>query len=128
VTNYKMVAAPATAGTKPTVKQSKSKNQYKREKAKLRKAAASKENGSVVRMHILEWPIYAHRFGQNMNGIKQEDSDDDKMDSTGDVEYVVESFDMKDSMENFSNVFARFKPLVEEISVCKTMLETGDHC
>jgi hypothetical protein len=42
-----MVAAPATAASKPSGKQIKSKNQYKREKAKLKKATASQASTPV---------------------------------------------------------------------------------
>jgi hypothetical protein len=40
----------------------------------------------------------------------------------GDVEYVFESFDLKDSgLDEFSNVFARFKPPADESMVCAAL-------
>jgi hypothetical protein len=56
---------------------------------------------------------------QSANGIKLEESGDERMDVNGDVEYVFESFDLKDSgLDEFSNVFARFKPPADESMVC----------
>jgi hypothetical protein len=53
--------------------------------------------------------------------VKLEESGDEKMDTNGDVEYVFESFDLKDSgLDEFSNVFARFKPPADESMVCAT--------
>lgn len=46
-----MVAAPQTATTKLNGKQIKSKNQYKREKAKLKKATASND-ATLVSMFV----------------------------------------------------------------------------
>lgn len=44
------------------------------------------------------------------------------MDVNGDVEYVFESFDLKDSsLDEFSNVFARFKPPADESMVCAAL-------
>ncbi|KAG8836359.1 hypothetical protein FRC17_005645 [Serendipita sp. 399] len=88
-----MVAAPQTEPVKANGKQIKSKNQYKREKAKLKKATAS------------ETP------SEDANGIKTEEPEDAKMEGNEDVEYVYESLELKDSaLDGFSTVFARFKP------------------
>ena len=48
----KMVAVPQTGSNKPSGKQIKSKNQYKREKAKLRKVTEAKEETPVSLVSI----------------------------------------------------------------------------
>ncbi len=49
--------------------------------------------------------------------MKLEESEDEKM-RDDDVEYVFESIEVKDAgLDEFSNVFARFKPPPESASV-----------
>lgn len=94
-----MVAVAQMAPVKPNGKQIKSKNQYKREKAKLKKSLTNGANE------------------QTTNGIKVEESEDEKMAADTDVEYVYESLEVKDEgLDEFSSVFARFKPPTEAIS------------
>jgi hypothetical protein len=53
----KMVAAPTTAASKPSGKQIKSKNQYKREKAKLKKATASQASTPVGAAYFCQFRL-----------------------------------------------------------------------
>lgn len=118
----KMVAVPQASSTKPSGKQIKSKNQYKREKAKLKKATTEKEATPVSitfirpRHALLTIPTCY----QSTNGVKFEESEDERMLGNGDddVEYVFESLEVKDAaLDEFSNVFARFKPPPESALV-----------
>lgn len=108
----------------------KSKNQYKRLKAKQKKAAAAQSReSSVVRTSRCQQRIQAeYQSPQAASGyetaMSEMDTEDEASGPT--VEYVPEALETAPGMEAFSDVFARFKfdLAAENVSLIAWHIET----